>query len=113
MSNEYYTPQLVQAILVGSAALLGFTGVLVVQLAKFVSEPSDRTVAGIIAAISVGAFICCVLFGISWLEFPSYVFNSTIPDIDKIKWSFCVQALAFILLFVGYLGSTFFNNRNR
>ncbi|MGD0780854.1 MAG: hypothetical protein ABR954_08810 [Dehalococcoidales bacterium] len=111
MNTPDYTPQLIQAILVGSSALLGFTGVLDVQLAKTVKKVWEKWFVGLFSSIIVVSFITCISYTITWFGSSFLDSASSKSAVIPINASFVIQSICFLILFLEYIGSSFYDTR--
>jgi hypothetical protein len=100
-------PQLLQAVLVGSSALAGFAGLIVIQLVQLSRDYAywDRFLVGILSLVNGISFVICIVGAISW-------FNDNIEsNLNMARNSFLVQAISFLLLFTSYILVNYFSEK--
>ena len=98
------TSQLLQAMLVGSSALAGFAGVLIVQFARLARRTRswDKWAIGIITLVCGISFVFCVMGAINWFDY------QLTSDLSMARNGFISQSLSFLLLFLLYVYVSFF-----
>ncbi len=106
-NNLLLTSQFLQAILVGSSALAGFAGILVIEFARLVRKADSwvKWLIGLITGLCGIAFIFCVNNIVNWFEYQG-MFTS---NLDSARTWFYVQSFSFLILFLIYIFGSFFS----
>ena len=102
------TSQLMQAILVASSALIGFGGLLVIEVAKLAKGEGGwgKVILGVpVLGLGTG-FVVCIESAITWYQLADYA--SSYAD-RAVTW-FNVQFFSFLLLLLVYVAAKFWSN---
>jgi hypothetical protein len=112
------TSQLLQAILVASSALAGFTGLLIIEFSRLARKTRswDKWVIGFISLICGISFVFCVTNAKTWFDDQLvYNLNSQFTfdfssELNNARVAFNVQVLSFFMLFLVYIAESFFSH---